>query len=91
MTIVTTLLAPKFKVELEDFYVDIEGDLDSDGYTGKDPDVRIGLQDIRYTMHIKSSAPEKNIQRLCDTVAKYCPVKDTLRGVPVTGSYVLED
>lgn len=90
MTIVATMLAPKLRIELDDFHVEVEGDLDSDGFTGKDPNVRVGLQDIRYTLHIKSDAPEGKIKKLCDLISKYCPVKDTLRGVPVKGDFVVE-
>lgn len=90
MTIVTTMLAPKLRVEIDDLHVEVEGDIDSDGLTGKDPNVRVGLQDIRYTIHIKSDAPENKIKKLSDLVAKYCPVKDTLKGVSVSGDFVVE-
>lgn len=90
MTIVATMLAPKLKIEIDDFHVEVEGDIDSDGFTGKDPNVRVGLQDIRYTIHIKSNAPEKKIKKLCDLISKYCPVKDTLKGVSVSGDFVVE-
>lgn len=90
MTIVATMLAKKLRIELDDFYVEVEGDLDPDGFTGKDPDARVGLQDVRYTLHIKSNAPEKKIKKLHDLISNYCPIKDTLRGVPVTGDYIIE-
>jgi len=90
MTIVASSFAPKFRVELKGFSVELEGDLDPDGFTGKNPNVRKGFSDIRYKMHIKSDSPEENIKKLYKYIEDHCPVKDTLAGVPVSGTYVIE-
>lgn len=90
MTIVATMFAPKFRVDLKGFSIEVEGDMDSDGFLGKNPDVRVGLSDIRYKMHIVSDSPEENIRRLHKFVETHCPVKDTLKGVSVSGTYVVE-
>ncbi|MCG1011865.1 OsmC family protein [Tepidanaerobacter sp. GT38] len=90
MSIVAGMFAPKFRVELKGFSVELEGDLDPDGFTGKNPDVRKGFSDIRYKMHIISDSPEENIKKLCKFIEEHCPVKDTLEGVSVTGTYVIE-
>lgn len=41
----------KFHVQLDDFWVEVEGDLDTDGFMNKS-DVRRGYSEIRYTFHI---------------------------------------
>ncbi|KIY23512.1 MULTISPECIES: OsmC family protein [Mesobacillus] len=76
-TIVARVYSHKFKVELEEFRVEIEGDIDTDGFMNKS-DVRRGYSDIRYTYYIKSPSPEENIRELADFIAKTCPVDDTI-------------
>jgi uncharacterized OsmC-like protein len=90
MSIVASMFAPKFRVELKGFSIELEGDLDPDGFTGKNPNVRKGFSDIRYKMHIVSDSPEENIKKLHKFIQEHCPVKDTLEGVSVTGTYVIE-
>ncbi|MBV7275960.1 OsmC family protein [Clostridium thailandense] len=76
-TIVAASFAKKLRVELEDFWVDLEGDLDTDGFMGVS-DVRPGYSNIRFNFHIKSNSPEKNIKELVELIEKRCPVGDTL-------------
>lgn len=76
-TIVARVYSHKFKVELEEFRVELEGDIDTDGFMNKS-DVRRGYSDIRYTYYIKSPSPEENIRELADFIAKTCPVDDTI-------------
>ncbi len=76
-SIVARVYSQKFGVELEDFRVELEGDLDTDGYMNKST-VRRGYSDIRYTYYIKSPSPEENIRALADFIAKTCPVDDTI-------------
>ncbi|RSD23253.1 OsmC family protein [Mesobacillus subterraneus] len=76
-SIVARVYSQKFGVELEDFRVELEGDLDTDGFMNKS-DVRRGYSDIRYTYHITSPSPEENIRALADFIARTCPVDDTI-------------
>lgn len=90
ITICAAAFARVCKVELQGFHVEVEGDLDPDGFMGKNPNVRTGFSDIRYKMHIKSDSPKENIAKLAEMIEKVCPVSDTLKGVPVSGSYEVE-
>jgi uncharacterized OsmC-like protein len=76
-SIVARSYSKKFEVNLEGFRVELEGDLDTDGFMNKS-DVRRGYSDIRYTYYIKSPSPKENIMALVDFVAKTCPVEDTI-------------
>lgn len=76
MNIVASMFAPKFRVELKRFSIELEGDLDPDGFTGKNPNVRKGFSDIRYKMHIISDSPEENIKKLHKYITEHCPVKE---------------
>lgn len=75
--IVARSYSRKFEVELEDFRVELEGDLDTDGFMNKS-DVRRGYSDIRFSYYIKSSSPKEKINALLDFVEKTCPVEDTI-------------
>src|SRR5699024_12874892 len=71
-------------VQVEDLQGHVEGDLDSDGFLGKNPNVRPGYEEIRYVVDLESPSPEENIQALLHHVDQVCPVKDTLHGTTVT-------
>ncbi|GAB6936099.1 OsmC family protein [Calditerricola yamamurae] len=70
-------------VELRGVRVKVEGDLDPDGFTERNPNVRPGFLEIRYHIEIDSPSASERIQALLDHVQRVCPVKDTLKGVPV--------
>lgn len=76
-TIVASSFANKFQIDLQDFWVELEGDIDLDGFMGLS-DVRPGYQTIRYNMHIKCDASEEKIKRFVEFIEKTCPVGDTL-------------
>lgn len=79
-TIVAASFAKKNGINLEDFWVELEGDLDTDGFMGLS-DVRPGFQTIRYNIHIKSDASEKKVKEFVDFILKRCPIKDTIENV----------
>jgi uncharacterized OsmC-like protein len=83
MSICAAIFAGQCDVDLKGASVDVEGDLDPDGFMGKNPDTRKGYQEIRCTMHIDSPSPKENIDKLMSIIEERCPVSDTLSGVPV--------
>lgn len=84
INVLVTSFADKFDVDVQGLNVHVEGDLDPDGFLGKNPDVRVGYEEIRYTVHLDSPSPAKNIEELLAHVDKVCPVRDTLLGTKVT-------
>lgn len=62
----------------DDFYVDVEGDFDPDGFMGKNPDVRNGFFEVRYKMHFKTNEPKEKVEEFAAFVEKTCPVCDCL-------------
>src|SRR5690606_37433610 len=60
-SIVARTYAKKFDINLDNFWVEAEGDLDTDGFLNKS-DVRPGFSDIRYTFHIETDAPEEKVE-----------------------------
>ncbi|QGG51906.1 OsmC family protein [Lysinibacillus pakistanensis] len=76
-SIVARIYANKLKIDLRNFWVELEGDLDIDGFLGKS-DVRPGFLTIRYTFHIETSAPEEKVEEFKKMIEAHCPVGDTI-------------
>lgn len=64
---------------MDDIKVEAEGRMDSDGFSGMDPDVRPGLQKIHFRFIIKSKAPKVQVEELVKAVERMCPVGDSFR------------
>ncbi|TFJ92109.1 OsmC family protein [Lentibacillus salicampi] len=69
--------ADKFGVNIEDLRIELEGDIDLDGFLDK-ADVRPGFSDIRYKLHLKTDAPEDKVKQFTEFVEQHCPVGDTV-------------
>lgn len=76
-SIVGRVYAPKFGVKLDDFRVEVEGDLDLDGFFNR-ADVRPGYSDIRYTFYIKTDSPKEKVEEFVRFLESKCPVGDTI-------------
>ncbi|MEA4853120.1 MAG: OsmC family protein [Christensenella sp.] len=79
-------------VDLKGFHVELEGDLDPDGFLGINPDVRNGFQEIRFTMHFETDANQSDVEKLADFIESHCPVGDCLQnGVKLVRAGVVVD
>ncbi len=78
LTIAAFYLAPGKNIDLEYFGVDLEGDIDSDGFMGLNLDVRNGFSEIRITPHIKCKASDEEAREFVEFVKSRCPVSDNL-------------
>jgi len=76
-TIVASAFAKAKGIDLQGFWVELEGDLDTDGFMGK-ADVRPGFQEIRFKMHIKTDAPKEKVEEFAKFIENTCPVGDSL-------------
>jgi len=75
--IVAAAFAKAQNVSFEDFYVDIEGDIDLAGFMGKEG-VRPGFQEIRYTMHFKTDESQETMEKFAAFIERTCPIGDSL-------------
>lgn len=75
--IVAAAFAKMHNVTFENFYVEIEGDLDLDGFMGK-ADVRTGFQEIRYKMHFKTNESREKMENFVKFIEGTCPVGDSI-------------
>lgn len=76
-SIVARIYAPKFGIDLQNFWVELEGDIDIDGFLGKS-DVRPGFLSIRYTFHIETDAPSEKVEEFKKFIEAHCPVGDSI-------------
>lgn len=71
-------------IQIDSLEFNLEGDLDLHAFLGLSDKVRAGYQNIRLTYRVKSNAPRKKIEELCEYVQKTSPVLDIIRNpVPV--------
>lgn len=76
--------AAKRGVQLQDFEIEIGGDIDLRGYFGLDSDVRPGYTGIEYVVRVKSEADREVIEDILRTAERTSPMLDNIRnGVPV--------
>lgn len=77
-TICAYAFAGAMHIDLKDFYVELEGDLDPDGFMGLNKEVRNGFSEVRFTMHMTTDASQKKAEKLADFIESRCPVGDCL-------------
>lgn len=82
-TIVAQMSAKKFGIQYDHLSVDLEGDIDTDGFLGLS-EVRPGFIEVRYKVNIKSDESPQKIEEFITYVEDHCPALDSLiNGVKV--------
>ena len=77
------------KIDLTEYHVDVEGDIDARGFLNADSGIRPGFQEIRLTVRMKANVPEEKIAELLAMVESRCPVGETvLHGAPVVVRHI---
>ena len=77
-TIVCMAFAKQKNFSFEEMFIELEGDLDPDGFLGKNPDVRNGFQNVRFTFHFKTNETQEKCEEFVKFVESTCPVGDCL-------------
>lgn len=90
-SIVAAAFAESQGFKYEAFSVEVEGDLDPDGMMGT-PNVRPGLQEIRFKMHFKTNESQEKCEKFANFIESRCPVGDCLmHGVKLVRTAVIKD
>ncbi|MEA4900296.1 OsmC family protein [Desulfitobacterium sp.] len=76
-TIVASAFASAHNFTFEEFHVELEGDMDPDGFLGL-ADVRNGFSEIRFVMHFKTNEPREKVEEYVKFIENTCPVGDCL-------------
>lgn len=81
--------ATKLGVELDRVSVDVEGDLDLQGFFGLDESARSGFSALRLNVSLLGPESPERYRELADAVDRHCPVLDMFRApAPVTRTLV---
>lgn len=78
LVIVAGAFAKSQGIDLQDFWVELEGDLDPDGFLKGKPGVRMGFQEVRFTPHFKTSSSPEEIEKFAAFIKSRCPVSDMI-------------
>lgn len=69
-------------IQLNAIAVELVGELDTDGYTGRNPDTKVGFSKITCHYHIDADNTTEEIKRFVAFVDAHCPVEDTIVNTP---------
>jgi uncharacterized OsmC-like protein len=90
-TIVAFMFAKQFDIDLEDFYVDIEGDMDMNALMTQNGEVT-GFREVRYQMHFKSNASKEKLAQFSQFIEENCPVSNTFsNGVKLVNKGIVKE
>jgi uncharacterized OsmC-like protein len=78
LTIVAAAFAKDQGIDLQEFWVELEGDLDPSGFLQGAPGVRMGFQEVRFTPHIKTSSSLEDVEKFMVFMKSRCPVSDMM-------------
>ncbi|MCY3067828.1 OsmC family peroxiredoxin [Aerococcus loyolae] len=81
--IVIQVFARARKMKINKVSITVDGTLDPDGHSGKNPSAKVGLSKIKTTYHIEADNSPEEIQDFVDFVEKTCPVLDSIVNAPV--------
>ncbi len=76
--IVAASFAKAKNISFDDFHIEVEGDVDLDGFAGRS-DVRPGFLEIRYKMYFKTNESQDKMDDFATFIEETCPVSDTLK------------
>lgn len=80
--IVAKSFARAHKINLNAIKITVTGDLDTDGFTGKNPDAKIGLMNLHTQYEIDADNTKEEIEAFTDFIDATCPVMDTIVNTP---------
>jgi len=69
-------------IHLNNIKIELEGDLDTDGFLDKNPDAKVGFRTIKTTYHVDAENTDQEIEEFVQFVEAHCPVLDTIVNTP---------
>lgn len=81
-TIVARTHAENQGIKLNSIKIDVNGHLDPDGFLDKNPDAKVGFQDIHTVYSIDADNTDKEIEAFVQFIEDHCPVLDTITNTP---------
>ncbi len=80
--IVAQSFARAKKIKLNSIKVTVDGEMDTDGFTGKNPEAKVGLTDLDTHYQIDADNTKEEIEDFVDFIEATCPVIQTIADAP---------
>lgn len=80
--IVAQSFARAKRIKLNSIKITVDGELDTDGFTGKNPEAKVGLTDLDTHYQIDADNTKEEIEEFVDFIEATCPVIDTIANKP---------
>lgn len=71
------------RIKLQEVQIVCEGELDPDGFMGKNPEAKIGFSRIKTNYFIKADNTDEEIHKFVEFIESHCPVMDSIVNSPV--------
>ncbi|MBO0477280.1 OsmC family protein [Vagococcus sp. DIV0080] len=88
--IVAKSFARLHKIKLNSIRIELEGELDTDGFMGKNPEAKIGFSKIITNFYIDADNTDEEIAEYVEFINRTCPVADTIENPPVMVSNIIK-
>lgn len=88
--IVAKSFARLHKIKLKSIRIELEGELDPDGFMGKNPNAKIGFSKITTNFFIEADNTDEEIANFVDFINRTCPVADTIENGPEMISNIIK-
>ncbi len=88
--IVAKSFARLHKIKINSIRIELEGELDTDGFMGKNPEAKIGFSKIITNFHIDADNTDEEIAAYVDFINRTCPVADSLENAPEMVSNIIK-
>ena len=71
--------ATAMDISIDSLKLEIDGELDLQGFLGTDENSPVGFPEIKYIFHVKGNGTQEQYQKLMDRVAKHSPNFNTVK------------
>ncbi|MBO0419260.1 OsmC family protein [Vagococcus fluvialis] len=88
--IVAKSFARLHKMKINSIRIELEGELDTDGFMGKNPEAKIGFSKIITNFYIDADNTDEEITAYVDFINRTCPVADSLENAPEMVSNIIK-
>lgn len=85
--IVAQSFARMHNIKLKDIRIEVLGELDTDGFMGKNNQAKIGFSKITTHFYIQADNSDEEIKAFINFIERTCPVFDTIKNPPTCETF----
>lgn len=71
--------ATAMNIEINELQLEIDGELDLQGFLGLNPDINPGFPELKFIFHVKGSGTQVQYEKLMERVTKHSPNYNTIK------------